>query len=109
MQGRPLAIQNLTGCDVYVFDTTSELLVDDCTACTFFVAPVAGSAFFRDCRDCRHDPHTTHNFTQSGNSRGPGRAASVHLPVALRDPTRTAIRCRYGIGRVLCIFTCMLP
>eukprot|EP00892_Ulva_mutabilis_P008226 jgi/Ulvmu1/5776/UM025_0030.1 len=53
LQGSPVAVQGLHGCDVYLLDTCGQLLVDSCTGCTFAVGPVAGSVFIRDCSTCR--------------------------------------------------------
>ena len=52
INGIDFAIDNLSNCDVYILDYTSQIMVDNCTNCRFFIGPVDGSFFIRDCRDC---------------------------------------------------------
>lgn len=53
IRGYDFAIENLTNCAVYLLDRTAQITVDECTKCEFFVGPVEGSIFFRDCSDCK--------------------------------------------------------
>ena len=43
-------------CDVFVLEASAVVQIDDCTDCVFFIGPVSGSCFVRDCRDCKCAP-----------------------------------------------------
>ncbi|KAK3726970.1 hypothetical protein QZH41_014713, partial [Actinostola sp. cb2023] len=39
--------------NMYVFDHSATITIDDCTGCTMFLGPIKGSVYFRDCKDCK--------------------------------------------------------
>lgn len=43
---------DLEGCNVYVLDHTSQILIDRCNNTNFYLGPVKSSVFFRDCENC---------------------------------------------------------
>lgn len=50
---RAYAVNDVSDCDVYILDASSQVTVDDSQDSTFFIGPVAGSAFVRDCKNCK--------------------------------------------------------
>ena len=52
IRGYDFAIENLKNCIVYLLDRSAQITVDECENCKFYVGPVEGSIFFRDCADC---------------------------------------------------------
>ena len=53
IRGYDFAIENLKNCVVYLLDRSAQITVDECQGCRFFIGPVEGSIFFRDCSDCK--------------------------------------------------------
>ena len=39
--------------EIFVFDNSATVTIDDCKNCVFFIAPSKGSIFIRDCTDCK--------------------------------------------------------
>lgn len=39
--------------NVFIFDQSATITVDDCSNCNFFFGPVRGSVFIRNCKNCR--------------------------------------------------------
>ena len=52
IRGYDFAIENLKNCVVYLLDRSAQITVDECQGCRFYIGPVEGSIFFRDCTDC---------------------------------------------------------
>lgn len=52
LDGRQFAMAELENCTVCLFDHFSQITVDRCVGTKFFIGPVKGSIFFRDCKDC---------------------------------------------------------
>ena len=52
INGIDFKIKELHGCTVYLFDWTTQIQLDKCTNCKFFIGPIKGSIFMRDCSDC---------------------------------------------------------
>lgn len=77
IDGKQLNIKGLTNCDVYLFDRSATMYVDNCENCRFFIGPVEGAIFFRNCqnvdaivicqqfrtRDCQHCNFSLHVCT----------------------------------------------
>jgi protein XRP2 len=53
VEGAALSISDVNECDVYILDWSSQIQIDDCHESTFFIGPVAGSVFVRDCKNCK--------------------------------------------------------
>jgi protein XRP2 len=53
INGINFKLKDLDDCDVFLFDHTSQVLIDNCTNCRFFIGPCEGSVFFRNCSDCK--------------------------------------------------------
>ena len=63
VNGLDFQIRDLTDCTVYLLDTTAQvivsrshllqIMVDRCKNTTFYIGPVKGSIFVRDCTNCR--------------------------------------------------------
>lgn len=53
IRGYDFAIENLKNCVVYLLDRSAQITVDECQGCRFYIGPVEGSIFFRDCSDCK--------------------------------------------------------
>lgn len=49
INGIDFAIRNLENCTVYLMDHTAQIMVDQCKNCVFYIGPVSGSIFVRDC------------------------------------------------------------
>lgn len=52
IDGRQFKIADLKQCNVYLYDHFSQITVDRCENCKFFIGPVKQSIFFRDCSNC---------------------------------------------------------
>ena len=52
INGIDFMIKDLHGCTVYLLDHTAQIQLDKCTNCKFFIGPIKGSIFIRDCKDC---------------------------------------------------------
>jgi hypothetical protein len=52
IRGYDFAIENLQQCVIYLLDRSAQITVDECQGCRFYIGPVEGSIFFRDCIDC---------------------------------------------------------
>ena len=52
INGIDFMIKDLHDCTVYLFDWTAQIQLDKCTNCKFFIGPIKGSIFMRDCKDC---------------------------------------------------------
>ncbi|KAK2144811.1 hypothetical protein LSH36_729g02029 [Paralvinella palmiformis] len=53
LNGQQFIIQNCEDCNIYIFDHTATVSVDDCVNCRIFLAPIKTSVFIRDCKDCK--------------------------------------------------------
>lgn len=53
VDGRQFKMADLKDCTVYLLDHTSQITVDRCEDTNFFIGPVKGSIFFRDCKNCK--------------------------------------------------------
>ncbi|XP_056271251.1 protein XRP2-like isoform X2 [Pseudoliparis swirei] len=53
LRGQQFVIQDCEDCDIYVFDHSAAVTVDDCSRCRVFLGPARGSVFFRNCRDVK--------------------------------------------------------
>mmetsp|Transcript_23141 Transcript_23141/g.55372 ORF Transcript_23141/g.55372 Transcript_23141/m.55372 type:complete len:350 (+) Transcript_23141:177-1226(+) len=53
INGQAFMIDNCEDSQLYVFDHTAQVTVDDCTNCCIFLGPVSGSTFIRDCKNCK--------------------------------------------------------
>lgn len=45
-------IRNCKDSNIFLFDHSATITVDDCENCNFFFGPIKGSVFFRNCKDC---------------------------------------------------------
>ena len=52
IDGIDFMLRDLHGCTVYLFDWTAQIQLDKCTDTTFYIGPIKGSIFMRDCKDC---------------------------------------------------------
>ena len=52
INGIDFMLHSLTNCQVYLCDYTAQILIDKCTNTKFFIGPVKGSIYFRDCSNC---------------------------------------------------------
>ena len=52
IRGYDFAIENLQDCVIYLLDRSAQITIDECQGCHFYIGPVEGSIFFRDCVDC---------------------------------------------------------
>lgn len=52
INGIDFMIANLTDCSVFLLDYTAQIMIDNCKNTKFYIGPVKGSVFFRDCNDC---------------------------------------------------------
>lgn len=52
INGIDFKIKDLHDCVVYLFDHTAQIQIDKCTNTKFFIGPIKGSIFVRDCKDC---------------------------------------------------------
>eukprot|EP00741_Cyanophora_paradoxa_P004980 tig00000842_g4828.t1 len=52
IDGQQFIIEDLEDCEVYLLDWSAQVSVDCCKNCRFFIGPVEGSIFFRNCDDC---------------------------------------------------------
>ena len=53
LNGQQFIIRNCEDCNIYLFDHTAQVTLDDCVNCRVFIGPVKGSVFIRDCKDCK--------------------------------------------------------
>ncbi|XP_017335897.1 protein XRP2 [Ictalurus punctatus] len=53
LNGQQFIIQECENCNIYVFDHSAAVNVDDCVNCRIVLGPVRGSVFFRNCRDVK--------------------------------------------------------
>ncbi|CAG2211629.1 RP2 [Mytilus edulis] len=44
---------NMLNCNIYVFDHSAAINIDDCVNCNFFLGPIKSSVFIRDCKNCK--------------------------------------------------------
>jgi protein XRP2 len=51
--GIGLCLNDINESDVYLLDWSSQICIDDCEDTVFYIGPVAGSIFLRDCKRCR--------------------------------------------------------
>ena len=52
INGIDFKIKDLHDCVVYLMDHTAQIQIDKCTNTKFFIGPIKGSIFVRDCKDC---------------------------------------------------------
>ena len=52
INGIEFRMKELHDCIVHLFDHTAVITIDKCTNTKFFIGPVKGSIFIRDCTDC---------------------------------------------------------
>ncbi|XP_054646944.1 protein XRP2 isoform X1 [Dunckerocampus dactyliophorus] len=53
LNGQQFVIQECENCDIFVFDHSATITIDDCVNCRVVLGPVRGSVFFRDCKDIK--------------------------------------------------------
>ena len=53
LDGYDVTFKGCVNTDVYILDITSQVQIDDCSNCRFFIAPCSGSVFIRDCTNLR--------------------------------------------------------
>ncbi|KXJ12334.1 protein XRP2 [Exaiptasia diaphana] len=53
INGQQFIIRDCQDSNIYLFDHSATITVDDCTGCSFFLGPIKGSVYFRDCKDCK--------------------------------------------------------
>eukprot|EP01061_Rhynchopus_euleeides_P015389 TRINITY_DN26295_c0_g1_i1.p1 TRINITY_DN26295_c0_g1~~TRINITY_DN26295_c0_g1_i1.p1 ORF type:complete len:450 (+),score=119.76 TRINITY_DN26295_c0_g1_i1:119-1468(+) len=53
LDGYDVTVSGCNGADIYILDNSSQVQVDDCTNCRFFIAPCGGSVFIRNCSNIR--------------------------------------------------------
>ncbi|KAB7505404.1 Protein XRP2, partial [Armadillidium nasatum] len=52
INGQQFIIQNCESSKIYLFDHINTVTIDDCTDCSIYIGPVAGSLFIRNCKNC---------------------------------------------------------
>jgi len=52
VNGIEFRIKECHDCIIYLFDHTALVTIDKCTNTKFYIGPVKGSIFVRDCTDC---------------------------------------------------------
>lgn len=52
VNGQQFIIQNCKDSNIYIFDHTATVSIDDCTGCKIFLGPIHTSVFVRNCSDC---------------------------------------------------------
>lgn len=52
VRGYDFSCDNLVDCDVFILDFSSQVQIDDCKNCRFFIGPVDGSFFVRNSTNC---------------------------------------------------------
>ena len=68
LSGNDLDIQNCSDSRIYVFDHSSQIIVDKCENCKFIFAAVKGSVFFRNCNNCSFIVASTQFRTRDCNN-----------------------------------------
>ncbi|XP_070565098.1 LOW QUALITY PROTEIN: protein XRP2-like [Ptychodera flava] len=53
INGQQFILNNCEDCNIYIYDHSATITVDDCINCRIFIAPIKGSVYFRDCKDCK--------------------------------------------------------
>lgn len=53
VNGQQFLVQNCENCNIYVFDHSAAINIDDCVDCNFFLGPIKSSVFIRDCKNCK--------------------------------------------------------
>ncbi|XP_065072339.1 protein XRP2-like isoform X2 [Rhopilema esculentum] len=53
IDGQQFIIKNCKDSQIYLFDHSATITVDDCERCKFVFGPIKGSIFFRNCKDCQ--------------------------------------------------------
>ncbi len=46
-------IDECENCDIYLLDTTAQVMVDACKNCNIFISPCESSIYLRNCENCR--------------------------------------------------------
>ncbi|XP_023322127.1 protein XRP2 [Eurytemora carolleeae] len=52
INGQQFQIKNCVRSQIYLYDWSNTITIDDCKHCKIFLGPVKGSVFVRDCTDC---------------------------------------------------------
>ncbi|XP_059097901.1 protein XRP2-like [Tigriopus californicus] len=52
VNGEQIVIRNCENANIYIFDHTNTVSIDDCRKCEIFIGPTKSSLFIRDCSDC---------------------------------------------------------
>eukprot|EP00736_Rhodelphis_marinus_P005774 Rmarinus@m.5100 len=52
IDGQMFVLDECEGCDIYLMDFSSEVLMDGCRNCRIFIGPCESSVFIRDSSDC---------------------------------------------------------
>jgi len=50
--GQMVVLDSLEDCEVYICDTSAQIMMDDCKRCTVLFGPCQSSIFVRTCEDC---------------------------------------------------------
>ena len=50
--GQQFQLKNSSDCNVYLYDWSNTVTIDDCKNCKIFLGPVKCSVFMRDCSNC---------------------------------------------------------
>eukprot|EP00794_Sanderia_malayensis_P016895 gene16895-18601_t len=53
IDGQQFIIKNCKNTQVFLFDHSATITVDDCENCKFVFGPIKGSVFFRNCKSCQ--------------------------------------------------------
>ncbi|XP_002741479.1 protein XRP2-like [Saccoglossus kowalevskii] len=53
INGQQFILNNCEDCNIYIYDHTATVTVDDCVNCRIFIGPIKGSVYFRDCNNCK--------------------------------------------------------
>ncbi|XP_013390023.1 protein XRP2 [Lingula anatina] len=53
VKGQQFIIRDNENCNIYIFDHSATIQVDDCKNCKIFMGPVKTSVFVRDCENCQ--------------------------------------------------------
>ena len=52
VNGLDFKIKDLDSCTVIILDHTAQITIDRCKNTKFFIGPIKGSIFIRDCENC---------------------------------------------------------
>ncbi|XP_069133734.1 protein XRP2-like isoform X1 [Argopecten irradians] len=53
VNGRQFIIKNCENCNIYIYDRSSTVTIDDCFDCNIFMGPISESVFIRDCKNLK--------------------------------------------------------